>query len=97
LAPAHPPHDGKQTPWRGRPVFVAQHATGVCCRGCLEKWHGIPRGRPLDRSEREYIATVLLRWLSRESRSDRGDESSSISPASSQAPSSRARKSREDR
>ena len=26
LAPAHPPNDGKQTPMRGHPVFVAQHA-----------------------------------------------------------------------
>jgi hypothetical protein len=42
LAPAYPVRDGKQTPMRGHPVFVAQHATATCCRGCLEKWHGIP-------------------------------------------------------
>jgi hypothetical protein len=35
LAPAEPLNDGKQTPMRGHPVFVAQHATGTCCRGCL--------------------------------------------------------------
>ena len=28
LAPADPPNDGKQTPMRNHPVFVAQHATG---------------------------------------------------------------------
>ncbi len=41
LAPAHPRNDGKQTPMRGHPVFVAQHATATCCRGCLAKWHGM--------------------------------------------------------
>lgn len=47
LAPAQIPNDGKQTPMRGHPVFIAQHATATCCRGCLEKWHAIPRGRGL--------------------------------------------------
>ena len=44
LAPANPPNDGKQTPMRNHPIFVAQHATATCCRGCLEKWHRIPKG-----------------------------------------------------
>ncbi len=44
LAPAQIPNDGKQTPMRGHPVFLAQHATGCCCRGCLYKWHRIPQG-----------------------------------------------------
>ena len=26
LAPANPVNDGRQTPWRGHPVFRAQHA-----------------------------------------------------------------------
>src|SRR5688572_13698921 len=47
LAPAAPPNDGRQTPWRGHPVFVAQHATATCCRGCLAKWHGIAKGAEL--------------------------------------------------
>ena len=29
LAPAVPYHDGKQTPMKGHPVFLAQHATGT--------------------------------------------------------------------
>jgi hypothetical protein len=64
LAPAFPPRDGKQTPYRGHPVFVAQHATGTCCRGCLEKWHGIARGRPLSEAERKHVRAVLAIWLS---------------------------------
>jgi len=63
LAPAHPDKDGKQTPYRGHPVFVAQHATATCCRGCLEKWHGIPKGRELDRSERDYVVEAICRWI----------------------------------
>jgi Domain of unknown function (DUF4186) len=63
LAPAQPEKDGKQTPYRGHPVFVAQHATATCCRGCLEKWHGIPRGRELDQSERDYVVEAICRWI----------------------------------
>lgn len=37
LAPIDIKNDGKQTPMRGHPVFIAQHATGCCCRGCLFK------------------------------------------------------------
>src|SRR5690242_1685169 len=66
LAPANPANDGKQTPFHGHPVFVAQHATACCCRGCLEKWHRIPRGRALDADEERYIMTVLERWLGRQ-------------------------------
>ncbi|MGZ5092913.1 MAG: DUF4186 domain-containing protein [Burkholderiales bacterium] len=63
LAPAHPAKDGKQTPWRGHPVFIAQHATATCCRGCLEKWHAIERGQPLSAVQQAHIVSVLERWL----------------------------------
>ena len=63
LAPACPEKDGKQTPFRGHPVFVAQHATACCCRGCLEKWHRIPKGRSLSVDEQTYILNVLKGWL----------------------------------
>ncbi len=67
LSAAEPKNDGKQTPMRGapegHPVFLAQHATGTCCRGCLEKWHGIPKGRPLSEREQDYIVTVLMKWI----------------------------------
>ena len=64
LAPAEPANDGRQTPMRNHPAFVAQHATATCCRGCLSKWHRIPKGRPLDEEERRYVLSVLERWLS---------------------------------
>lgn len=65
LAPAVIPNDGKQTPMRHGifPPFIAQHATGCCCRGCLEKWHGIPKGRPLTLKEQIYITRVIMEWL----------------------------------
>ncbi|MGA7327469.1 MAG: DUF4186 domain-containing protein [Rhodomicrobium sp.] len=63
LAPALPVKDGKQTPYRGHPVFVAQHATATCCRSCLVKWHKIPSGRPLTQEERNYILKVLAHWI----------------------------------
>ena len=67
LAPALPRNDGKQTPWRGHPVFVAQHATACCCRSCLQKWHDIPRGRPLNEQELEHVLAALRRWLTAQS------------------------------
>ena len=63
LAPAAPANDGKQTPYGNHPVFVAQHATATCCRGCLAKWHALPKGRELTVEERQYILSVLERWL----------------------------------
>jgi hypothetical protein len=63
LAPAYPANDGKQTPMRKHPVFVAQHATATCCRGCLEKWHAIPKGRALADDEKGYVLDVLRHWL----------------------------------
>ena len=63
LAPARIPNDGKQTPMRGHPVFIAQHAIATCCRGCLEKWHAIPRGRGLSDEEQRYVVQVIHHWL----------------------------------
>ena len=67
LAPAFPRNDGKQTPFRGHPVFVAQHATATCCRGCLAKWHHIERGRPLTPEEQSHVVAAIARWLRQQS------------------------------
>lgn len=64
LAPAKPRNDGKQTPMHGHPVFIAQHATGTCCRSCLQKWHAIPEGRDLTDIQIQYVVSVLIRWIS---------------------------------
>lgn len=68
LASAYPQNDGKQTPMRGHPVFIGQHATGTCCRGCLEKWHQIPKGKPLTNEEIDYIVEVIMNWIAKEMR-----------------------------
>jgi hypothetical protein len=66
LAHADPPNDGKQTPMRGHPVFVAQHATATCCRSCLAKWHSIPAGRPLTAVEKDRVLAAIERWIAEE-------------------------------
>ncbi len=66
LAPATIPNDGKQTPMKGHPVFLAQHATGCCCRGCFFKWHHIPAGRLLTPQEQQYAVAVLMAWIEKE-------------------------------
>ena len=72
LKPACPQNDGKQTPMRQvHPVFIAQHATGTCCRGCLERVHHIPKGRELTNKEIEYIVRVIMIWVERETTNEK--------------------------
>ncbi len=68
LSAENPEKDGKQTPMKGHPIFLAQHATACCCRGCLEKWHNIPSGKVLNKAEQEYIVSVLMDWIEKEMR-----------------------------
>lgn len=63
LAPAVIPNDGKQTPMRGHPVFVAQHACACCCRGCLNKWYKVPVGTELNENQQERIVNRLMAWI----------------------------------
>ncbi len=66
IGAANPRNDGKQTPMRGHPVFVAQHATATCCRGCIATWHHIPPGRPLTSEELDHLVDVVMAWIERE-------------------------------
>ncbi len=66
LAPANPKNDGKQTPTKNHPTFIAMHACACCCRSCLEKWHNILKGRELTNIEKKYIYDLLIEWINRE-------------------------------
>ena len=66
LAPKEILNDGKQTPMRGHPVFIAQHATATCCRGCLFKWHKIPQGKELSEEEIVYVVGMIMKWIEKE-------------------------------
>ena len=66
LADAYPANDGRQTPMKNHPVFIAQHATGICCRRCLEKWHHISESKPLTEKQIDYIIEVLKQWLTKQ-------------------------------
>ena len=66
LAPSYIPNDGKQTPMRHHPVFIAQHATATCCRGCLFKWYKIPKNRNLTDKEINTIVNIIMRWIKKE-------------------------------
>lgn len=46
--------------------FLAQHATGCCCRGCFFKWHHISAGRALTKEEQEYAVAVLMAWIEKQ-------------------------------
>ena len=66
LRPAVILNDGKQTPMKGHPVFIAQHATGTCCRGCLEKWHHIKKGVELSDNQVNYVVELIMAWIDKE-------------------------------
>lgn len=66
LKPAYIENDGKQTPMRGHPVFIAEHATATCCRGCLEKWHHIKKGEELTDNQVDYVVKIIMEWIKRE-------------------------------
>ena len=63
IAPQNPKNDGKQTPMKGHPVFIAQHATATCCRGCIQKWHGIKKGRALSDQEIKFLVELIMGWI----------------------------------
>lgn len=56
-APAVIPNDGKQTPTKGHPVFIAQHATATCCRECIRK---------LSQVQQDYLVDVIMTWIQKE-------------------------------
>lgn len=63
LAPAVIQNDGSQTPMKNHPVFIAQHATATCCRGCLEKWHHIKKGVELTKNQINYVVELIMEWI----------------------------------
>ena len=66
IAPAFIANDGRQTPMKGYAVFKAQHATALCCRQCMRKWHGIPENRALTEKELEWALDLLMLWIEEE-------------------------------
>lgn len=58
--------DGKQTPMKGHPVFIAQHATGTCCRRCLEKWHHIRKNKNMTEDDIKYVVDIIMSWIEKE-------------------------------
>ena len=67
IKPAIILNDGKQTPYKQvHPVFIGQHATGTCCRGCIERIHHIEKGRELTDEEVNYIVDIIMRFIERE-------------------------------
>lgn len=63
LAPAKPKNDGRQTPAKGHPVFIAQHAMGCNDRAGLEEFYGIPKGVELTNEQIEQTVEIILRWI----------------------------------
>lgn len=63
IAPSFIANDGKQTPMRGHPVFIAQHATATCCRKCINKWHNFDVNIALTPQQQDYIVNLIMSWI----------------------------------
>ena len=71
IRPAYPKNDGKQTPMKNHPVFIAQHATACCCRSCLYKWHHIDKGIELTDNQINYLVMLVIKWIEKEMREEK--------------------------
>lgn len=60
----NPFRDGMQTPKNGNALYYAQHATAICCRKCIEEWHGIPQGVKLTLKQIAYFTELLMLYIS---------------------------------
>ena len=61
-------NDGKQTPLKGYPIFIAQHATATCCRKCINKWYKIPENKMLSNEEIEFLSNMIIEWIKQQIR-----------------------------
>ncbi len=64
-----PLNDGHQTPYKGHPVFIAQHATATCCRKCLNKWYKIAENKTLTEDEITSILNIIMKWIEKQYKS----------------------------
>ena len=56
--------DSKQTPLGEDDIVnYAQHATGTCCRACLEAWHNIPKELELTDSQLEFCTKLVMLYI----------------------------------
>lgn len=74
IAPKSISNDGKQTPVKGHPVFIAQHATACCCRKCLNKWYHVPMGVSLSAQQQGKIVNLLMAWIERQLKANKEEE-----------------------
>lgn len=63
VANVEPAFDGRQTPMSGNIIYYGQHATAICCRRCMEEWHGIPRGVALSPEQIDYFTNLIMLYI----------------------------------
>ena len=56
--------EGKQTTIGGSEIIhYGQHATGTCCRKCLEYWHNIKMGTDLTEKQLEFCTELVMYYI----------------------------------
>ena len=59
---------------KGHPVFIGQHATATCCRGCIQNWYGIKKGKKLSDQEIQFLVELIMRWIEGQIGAEKIDE-----------------------
>lgn len=62
-ASENPLYEGRQTPMTDNLIYWAQHATGTCCRRCLDEWHGIDPEAIISDSDCNYLVDIMMEYL----------------------------------
>lgn len=56
--------DNRQTPLGKEDIVnYAQHATGTCCRKCLETWHNIPKEQELNEVQLNFCVDLVMLYV----------------------------------
>lgn len=58
-------YDGRQTSFADDLILWAQHATGTCCRKCLEQWYDIDANSELSLSDYDYLEQVVTHYINK--------------------------------
>ncbi|MBI9013900.1 MAG: DUF4186 family protein [Clostridiales bacterium] len=58
--------DGRQTPLNNNNlVHWSQHATGTCCRICLDQWYGIDPESKISAEDFDYLTEICFDYIER--------------------------------
>ena len=55
--------DSTQTPKGKDIIYLAQHATGTCCRRCIEEWYGINKEEIMNEEQINFLTEIIMTYI----------------------------------